>query len=59
MRLAPLSRSRASSCWETRGRAQVQRVGGGGHAAVRGDRLQHAQPAGINHSEALLSLYGR
>ena len=42
-----------------RGRGQVQRVGGGGHAAVRGDRLQHAQPAGIDHPEALLSLYGR
>ena len=41
------------------GRAQVQRAGGGGHAAVRGDCLQHEQPAGIDHPEALLSIYGR
>jgi hypothetical protein len=38
---------------------QVQRARGGGHAAVCSDRLQHAQPAGIDHPEALLSIDGR
>jgi hypothetical protein len=33
----------------------VQRAGCADDAAVRGDRLQHAQPAGIDHPEALLS----
>ena len=33
--------------------------GYGGHAAVRSDGLQHAQPAGIDHPEALLSCCGR
>jgi hypothetical protein len=42
-----------------RRRAQVQRAGGVGDAAVHGDRLQHAQPAGVDHPEALLSLNGR
>jgi hypothetical protein len=42
-----------------RRRAQVQRAGGAGDAAVHGDRLQHAQPAGIDHPEDLLSLHGR
>ena len=42
-----------------RWRAQVQRVGGAGDAAVHGDCLQHAQPAGVNHPEASLSLCGR
>ena len=41
-----------------RGRGQVQCAGRGGHAAVRGDRLQHTQPARIDHPEVLLSLYG-
>jgi hypothetical protein len=42
-----------------RRRGQVQRAGGAGNATVHGDCLQHAQPAGIDHPEALLSLYGR
>jgi hypothetical protein len=42
-----------------RRRSQVQRIGGAGDAAMHGNRLQHAQPAGIDHPEALLSLYGR
>jgi hypothetical protein len=36
----------------------MQRVGGSGHAAARGDGLQHAQPAGIDHAEVLLSING-
>jgi heme-degrading monooxygenase HmoA len=39
-----------------RRRAQVKRVGGANDAAVHGDRLQNGQPAGINHTEVLLSL---
>jgi len=42
-----------------RRRAQVQRTGGAGDAAVHGDRLQHAQPAGVDHPEVLLSSAGR
>jgi hypothetical protein len=30
-----------------------------GDAAMHGNRLQYPQPAGIDHPEALLSLYGR
>jgi hypothetical protein len=36
----------------------VQRIGGAADAAVHGHRLQHSQPAGIDHPEALLSLNG-
>jgi hypothetical protein len=42
-----------------RRRGQVQRAGRGCHAAVHGDRLEHAQPARIDHPEVLLSLSGR
>jgi hypothetical protein len=42
-----------------RRRAQVQRAGGGDDAAVHGDCLQHAQPAGIDHPEEMLSFCRR
>jgi hypothetical protein len=37
----------------------VQRAGSTGHTPVRGDGLEHAQPARIDHPEVQLSLYGR
>jgi hypothetical protein len=42
-----------------RGRGQVQRAGSTGHTPVRGDSLEHTQPARIDHPEVQLSLYGR
>jgi hypothetical protein len=38
---------------------QAQRIGGARDAAVRRDRLQHSQSAGIDHPEDLLSSYSR